>query len=526
MQKRIMACLVLPLLVFPCLIMQGQEPQEVPGWNKPLRVEIPARSDGETYRIIPVDSTGILLYFRSVEILHDTLTKWYFSLYDRNLGLLWIKSVPVRTGLEFRDYDREKDKIAFLFLAGEKAKGITNTELILTLDCQSGKFSGIPHVLAEGSADVIECRLYRDNLFIGYNVKSKPAHLQVADLRTGKISDHPLSLQGSAYALSSFILDTVSATVYAAVRKPISKNFSECILLKLSSSGAILSETAISAVNPGYEVFSPQLILTRPDELLVVAMFATAKSKSPGKGPALKGSAGFYTCTVKNGNQADIRFRTFLELNCAERIIGEKDYLAVNKKAMKKNHPAIEYAPELNILPHSLIPDQDGVIFLGESYSPEYHSENLTEFDFYGRPYINTYSVFDGYRYTNAIVTGFDRTGNPRWDNSMEIRNLISTELKPKVNLFFSAPETIVLCYTSEGRIASKIISGNKVVEKLDFSAMDLVNPEDKMISDSKNNMLPWYGPYFICYGYQEIKNINSSDTKRLVYYFTKVRFE
>jgi hypothetical protein len=46
------------------------------------------------------------------------------------------------------------------------------------------------------------------------------------------------------------------------------------------------------------------------------------------------------------------------------------------------------------------------------------------------------------------------------------------------------------------------------------------------MISDSKNNMLSWYGPYFLCYGYQEIKNINASDKKRLVYYFTKVRFE
>ena len=84
-----------------------------------------------------------------------------------------------------------------------------------------------------------------------------------------------------------------------------------------------------------------------------------------------------------------------------------------------------------------------------------------------------------------------------------------------------------MLCYSSEARIASKIIKKEEVVEKLDFSAMEPLNPEDKMLSDTKNYMVPWYGPFFPCYGYQEIKNINSSENKkRLVYYFTKVRFD
>ena len=109
----------------------------------------------------------------------------------------------------------------------------------------------------------------------------------------------------------------------------------------------------------------------------------------------------------------------------------------------------------------------------------------------------------------------------------MEIRNLISPDLNPKVNVFCSSSDTMVLCYCSEARIASKIIRENDVVEKLDFSTLEQMFPEDKMLSDSKNYMVPWYGPFFLCYGYQEIKNINSSkDKKRLVYYFTKVKFD
>ena len=71
------------------------------------------------------------------------------------------------------------------------------------------------------------------------------------------------------------------------------------------------------------------------------------------------------------------------------------------------------------------------------------------------------------------IIAGFDKTGNLKWDNSMEIRNLISPDLNPKVNVFCSSSDTMVLCYSSEARIASKIIMENEVVEKLDFSTID-----------------------------------------------------
>ena len=47
------------------------------------------------------------------------------------------------------------------------------------------------------------------------------------------------------------------------------------------------------------------------------------------------------------------------------------------------------------------------------------------------------------------------------------------------------------------------------------------------MLTDSKNNMVPWYGPVFPLLRVPGNKNINSAeDKKRLVYYFTKVKFD
>jgi hypothetical protein len=492
--------------------------------DRPVRVEIPAKSTEETYHITPVNTTGVLLYFRSVETLNDSLTKWYFSLYDIDLHPLWIKNIPLRTGMEVRDFYLEKDTLTLLFLAGEKTKGITRTEMMVRLDCKSGKFTGSRHML---NANVVPVKflVFHDYAFLGYNLKNEPAHIQVVNLKSGNVTDNPLTLPGIISNLTGFIIDTLSSNLYATIRKTISKNHLVSDILKINFSGAMVSETEISTISPLWEIRNPQLILVNPDELLVIATYS-AVGRS-GKNGSSNGSSGFLTCRVTNGIQTDIRFKNFLELKNFRNIVEEKDLVAIKKKALKKNRPVNDYTPEVTLLVHPVIVHNDQVIFMGESYMPEYHPENFTEFDFYGRPYINTYDVFDGYRYTSAIIAGFDKTGNLIWDNSMEIRNLISPDLNPKVNVFCSSSDTMVLCYSSEARIASKIIRENEVVEKLDFSTMEQMYPEDKMLSDSKNYMVPWYGPFFLCYGYQEIKNINSSeDKKRLVYYFTKVKFD
>ena len=524
MQKKSIFFLFLFFSLFSGSGSRSQGQQASLSIDRPVRVEIPVKSTEETYHIIPVNVTGVLLYFRSVETLNDSLTRWYFSLYDNNLHPLWVKSIPLRTGMEARDFYIERDTLTILFLAGEKTKGITGTEMMVRLDCKSGKFTGSRYIL---SANVVPVKflVFHDHAFLGYNLKNEPARIQVVDLNTGIVADYPLTSPGIMSNLTGFIVDTLNSTLYAIIRKTVSKNHLVSDILKINFSGTMVSEMEISTISPLWEIRNPQLILVNPDELLVIATYSV--SGKSGKNGSSNSSSGFFTCRFRNGIQTDIRFKNFLDLKNFQNIVGEKDLVSIKKKALKKNRPVNDYITEVTLLVHPVIVHNDQVIFIGESYMPEYHPENFTEFDFYGRPYINTYNVFDGYRYTSAIITGFDKTGNLKWDNSMEIRNLISPDLNPKVNVFCSSSDTMVLCYSSEARIASKIIRENEVVEKLDFSTMEQMYQEDKMLSDSKNYMIPWYGPFFLCYGYQEIKNINSSgDKKRLVFYFTKIKFE
>jgi hypothetical protein len=165
MNKKSIFCPFLVFLLFSGPGSRSQGQQASLSIDKPVRVEIPARSTDETYHIIPLNSTGVLLYFRSVETVNDSLTKWYFSLYDQNLHPIWVKSIPVRTGMEIRDYYLEHEMLTLLFLANEKIKGITGSEMIVRLDCKSGKFRGSRHSLS-GNIVPVEFLVSQDHVYL------------------------------------------------------------------------------------------------------------------------------------------------------------------------------------------------------------------------------------------------------------------------------------------------------------------------------------------------------------------------
>ncbi len=237
-------------------------------------------------------------------------------------------------------------------------------------------------------------------------------------------------------------------------------------------------------------------------------------------------SAGFFASLIRNGVQQSVTYYNFLEMGSATALLNEHDMISLKKKALKKNKPLDEYSVDFSLLLHDVFTWHDQYILAAEIYAPQYHTESFTDFDYYGRPYTNSFSVFDGYRFFNTLVTGFDKDGKLLWDNTFEIRNVVSMDLSQKV-VVFPAGDDLALCYITDGMAGTKIIHENTVVEKPDFAPIDLLYPDDKIISETKSKIVPWYGNYFITYGYQEIKNIViPSNNKRLVFYFSKLSFE
>ena len=108
--------------------------------DSPLRVEIPAGSDNETYRVIPCDSSGLILFYKSLEVTEDGKVKWYFSFYDKNFQMLWTKGVPLAKENEYRKSSLSHDTLALFFQPGAKARDNVTGFQLLRIILPQGQF--------------------------------------------------------------------------------------------------------------------------------------------------------------------------------------------------------------------------------------------------------------------------------------------------------------------------------------------------------------------------------------------------
>lgn len=135
---------------------------------------------------------------------------------------------------------------------------------------------------------------------------------------------------------------------------------------------------------------------------------------------------------------------------------------------------------------------------------------------------------FDGYKYTHAVVLGFDQKGKLLWDNSFEINDVISYNLEKFVNASVEK-DKIVLLYLYENVVRSKIISNNKVLEGKAFNDIKL-KFEDDVVKNNDNKiggLEHWYGNNFFAFGVQTIRNFKYTGIKpsREVFYINKITY-
>ena len=137
--------------------------------------------------------------------------------------------------------------------------------------------------------------------------------------------------------------------------------------------------------------------------------------------------------------------------------------------------------------------------------------------------------MFDGYRYTHAVIMGFDKQGNLLWDNSFEINDVISFELEQFVQASIK-DNPISLIYVFDNQIRSKVVQGNDVLEGKELVDIKLQFSEDQVVKDGTiiHGLDPWYDNVFYTYGTQKIRNqvTGGSELTREVYFINKVVYE
>ena len=522
------AGLLFIILLITCFVPHRSECQDnlnATVYERLLRVEIPVKSDNETYRVVPLADKGLIVFYKSLELVDKEKVKWYFSCYDVDLKPQWSKGIALNTNLDYSNFSLDTDTLNLLFLANGKEKVSEQNIQVIRILLKKINFIGIPGKLPE-NAQIVDFKVCEHKAYIGFNTKNEPARMMIIDLLTGNMKTFLIN-QPEASFLTAFNVDSIEGKIISAVRKPLTKNQSCFLVSVIDSTGKIMGETMVSSLDREHDLKSIKFLSISSGEIIISGTYGSSSGqKSSAKDRIPEESTGVYFTSVKDFKQQSILFYNFLELKSADLLMGENEMESLKKKAIRKKRNLNEFSLDLTVLLHPLSLHNEEIILMIESFFPQYHTENFTDFDFYGRPFTNTYTIFDGYRFKNAIITCFDKTGKLLWDNTMEIRNLLSDDLRPKVNIFPSG-NNFVMAYLSEGKVVSKIIHNSDVVEKIDFSDVESGFPNDKILKETKSRMIFWYDDFFICYGYQEIKNVSlDNNNKRWVFYFNKVKFD
>ncbi len=182
-------------------------------------------------------------------------------------------------------------------------------------------------------------------------------------------------------------------------------------------------------------------------------------------------------------------------------------------------------------LVHEIVPYNNQYVLLGEAFYPRYITADRAYYSgFFNPSFVNQGAlirdgrIFDGYRYTHAVVMGFDLNGKLLWDNSFEINDVRTFTLEQFVKLEVQK-DRIALLYLFENELRTKIIKNNEVLEGKTIEPIKAVAEGDIVRKDQTNfNRLDyWYRDFFFAYGVQEINN--PATGKRRVFFVNKISY-
>lgn len=511
----------LSLIFFP-VVLEAQQSNEGKD-SEAARIEIQAKTDQESYRAVPCGTAGAMIFYKSVENADPQHVKWYFSLYDKDLRQVWVKSFPLLMDLDYRFSRFTGDTLYLVFVYKGKLKSEDQPIEIIRIAIHKGNF--IPNLSkVPANTEPVFFQVLGRNAFLALNQKSGQAAVEILDLRSNHTKGFLVDQQFPA-SFRWFAADSASFSLKAIVTKMISKKEAEHWYQVFDTTGQVRSAVKISTINDDREFTGFRAVPNGKGDDLVIGTYRLRGGSSQ-KNKEQDESTGIFTSLISSGVQKNLNFYNFLELKNINSFLSAKDLMDLKKKALKKNKNIGEFSVDFSVFTDEPIRKDGNFILVTEVYYNQYHVENFTDFDFYGRPFTNSYSVFDGYRFTGAMVTSYNSEGQMLWDNTLEIRDLVAGDLSPKV-VALSLDEKLLLAYCAGGKIGSKIIRKEEVTGNLELSKLESKYPDDKLVSETRSGISAWYDKYFLCYGFQEIKNVAlESNNKRFVFYLTKVRFE
>jgi hypothetical protein len=241
-------------------------------------------------------------------------------------------------------------------------------------------------------------------------------------------------------------------------------------------------------------------------------------------------SRGVFVSNVNAYGEYDMRYYNYAELKNFFSYMKTRREQRVRNRIDRRNLKNKKIRFSYRLLVHDMVEHKGNFILLGEAFYPKYKSVDHLGGAYMYNPLGPSQStmILDSYRYTHAVILGFDKTGKLLWDNSFEINDVETKNLQRNVHMAME-DDRVVLLYQFDNVLRSKIIRNNEVVEGKSFDEIRLLFEEDILQgNDTKAGGLgAWHTNIFYAYGVQTIRNMQQASIKpiRQVFFVNKIEY-
>lgn len=487
--------------------------------KQPERVEIATVEEAIDFNVVPVGKNGLLAFYIDKSTKGDDNRTWVFKKFNTDLKEQWTKTYSVDKKKQFNSSDFNNGNLYLLF--DDYRNGDISIIIINTATDQLTEYNDE----LEDKFRVESFKVNADVAYFNGYLKHKPQLFDI-DLKTKKRRSYDIEAYGKHVYMDNMEFDEQSSSINLSVTVMDKKD--RRYIVKSIGSDQTDHDFTLGVTAEDKWLLNASVRNLDGGRQLVIGTYSKAKGG---------GSQGVYMAKFNAGQREFIKFYSFIDFENFLKYLPEKAQERVEKRIEKQKEKGKDPSVSYRLLVHDIIVKNGEYIFIGEAYYPVYHSEPHTT------TRVETYStvgaggqttsqtrtvtvteyrqVFDGFRFTHALVAGFDEQGTKKWDNCFEMGDIQTYSLREKIKIDQAGDKT-GMAYVIGNRIVSKYIDGNKVVEGKTAELYKTMQSGDKLKA-TYSTIEAWYDHYFIGWGYQRIRNTDNADkVLRKVYFANK----
>jgi hypothetical protein len=487
-----------------------------------VRLEFEAAINSDIYELVPLGSQGFLVFFETRDEAGENSKNWMFTFYNPSFTEMWKTNIPVLANASYEDFILKDSLVYLFFLNTDKVKSGTDNFQLLTLDLAKALSYETKGNLPAESTFIKFC-IGTKKMFLGLNLKNEQASIYSIDLETGPINEFHVPYPDQNF-IEDLIYDPFGDEVKTVVTNFLSRKQNKMFMVVLGPDASFKYDLEINAVVTGKYLNTARMYATDSAHLMMIGTYGSIAAKIPSANEYFGiESSGVFSTRIFEKKQEFMNYYNFVEFKNLRTGVSARDYYRLQKK---KERESPEYSMNYELLTHDPELHDSTLVMMLEAFYPEFRTVSDISYDYWGRPVTHTYTVFEGYRFINSILTGFNLDGVLTWDNSLEI-NVAPTSRLDKRSAYFFDGEPALLFYNDGSKISYRICLENAELEP--FTSLDLETSEfgDKITAIGQNHLIHWYDHYFLAYGYHTIRNnLLTERNERTVFYINKISLE